>query len=92
MHESEAITYTQQDDILRARVRALIVKHEVANNLDPNPERDLDRVLWEIAVDQTVLTFLDPPKLVDRNAVTAKINTASDAALVDIITRVMTRP
>lgn len=88
MHQSEVIMYTQMDTQLRLRVRALIAKQNVAAGLDPEPEQDLDRILWEIAVDAQTLSFMGTT-FADQQAVSAKIATAGDNALLTVINRAL---
>lgn len=89
LHQSEVITYIQADGQLRLRVRALIAKANVAAGGPPNPEVDLDRALWEIAVDAQVLTFMGTG-LADQAAVAAKLATATDTQLSGVIGRILT--
>lgn len=87
LHQSEVITYIQVDANLRLRVRALIAKQNVTAGRNPNPEVDLDRILWEIAVDAQVLTFMGTQP--DAASVSAKAYTATDAQLLNVINRVL---
>lgn len=93
-HQSEVIMWTQMqspDNNLRLRVRALIAMRNIAAGRDPNPEQNLDPIMWRIACDPVTLGFLgvDPATmsspLVDQAAVVAKIATAPDSALLDVI-------
>lgn len=87
LHQSEVITYIQADANLRLRVRALIAKQNVAAGRSPDPERDLDRILWELAVDSQVLTFIGAQN--DQASVSAKAYTATDSQLLTVINRVL---
>ena len=90
LHQSEVITYTQADEQLRRRVRALIAREHALAKRPPDPEIDLDRIMWEIAVDSATLAFLGLGlALASQADVTAKIATASDAALLGVIKRAL---
>lgn len=88
LHQSEVITYTQADEQLRRRVRALIAREHALAKRPPDPEIDLDRIMWEIAVDSATLAFLGLA-LASQADVAAKIATASDAALLGVIKRAL---
>lgn len=88
LHQSEVIAYTQADDQLRLRVRALIAQQNVADQHQPSPENQLTEIMWEVAVDPVVLTYLGTPE--DQDALRAKIAAAGDAPLLDVIRRALT--
>lgn len=83
--------HAQEDSRLRQRVQALIAYQNVTAGRDPNPDPNLDAILWRIACDDQTLAFLgvDPATmksaLVDRDAIQAKIATAPDSALLAVI-------